>query len=238
MIKKQIKKFLIKNRWQLKKISIPNTYTNEPPTQEEVNILHKCKGIFHLGAHRGGEAEIYDWFQKKVIWIEANPKIFEDLEIKIMQFINQSAYNYLISDKNDDNVKFNLSNNDQASSSIFNFGDLSSGKKSLWGDKNLQMTESINLPSISIDHFVKKEKIDIKNFDHWVLDLQGAELLALKGGIKSLEDCNSILIEVSTGDVYKNGAKWDDIKDYLNKKNFKECWSPKEIHSSVLFVKY
>ena len=121
MIKKQIKKFLIKNRWQLKKISIPNTYTNEPPTQEEVNILHKCKGIFHLGAHRGGEAEIYDWFQKKVIWIEANPKIFEDLEIKIMQFINQSAYNYLISDKNDDNVKFNLSNNDQVSSSIFNF---------------------------------------------------------------------------------------------------------------------
>ena len=53
-----------------------------------------------------------------------------------------------------------------------------------------------------------------------------------------IEDCNSILIEVSTGDVYKNGAKWDDIKDYLNKKNFKECWSPKEIHSSVLFVKY
>ena len=79
--------------------------------------------------------------------------------------------------------------------------------------------------------------IDIKKFNHWVVDLQGAELLALKGGEKSLENCNSILIEVSTGEVYKNGAKWIDIKNYLNGKNFKECWLPKKTHSSVLFVK-
>ena len=38
---------------------------------------------------------------KKVIWIEANPIIFEDLKLKIMQFVNQSAYNYLITDKNE-----------------------------------------------------------------------------------------------------------------------------------------
>ena len=61
--------------------------------------------------------------------IEANPTIFEDLKVKIMQFVNQSAYNYLITDKNENNVRFNLSNNDQASSSVFDFGDLSSGKK-------------------------------------------------------------------------------------------------------------
>lgn len=237
MIKKQIKNFLIKNGWQLKKIIKSNSYTNEAPSLEEINKLYNCDGVLHLGAHRGGEAEIYDWFQKKVIWIEANPIIFEDLKIKIMQFVNQSAYNYLISDKNEENVKFNLSNNDHASSSIFDFGDLSSGNKSLWKNKKLHMTSSINLNSISIDSFVLKEKIDIKKFNHWVVDLQGAELLALKGGEKSLENCNSIFIEVSTGEVYKNGAKWIDIKNYLNGKNFKECWLPKKTHSSVLFVK-
>ena len=237
MIKKQIKNLLLKNGWQLKKIIKSKSYTNEPPSLEELNILYNCKGIFHLGAHRGGEAEIYDWFQKKVIWIEANPIIFEDLNVKIMQFVNQSAYNYLITDKNEINVKFNLSNNDQASSSVFDFGDLSSGKKSFWKEKKLHMTESINLSSISVDSFVEKEKINIKDFNHWVIDLQGAELLALKGGNKSLDECNSILIEVSTGEVYKNGAKWNDIKNYLNRKNFKECWLPKKVHSSVLFIK-
>ena len=37
--------------------------------------------------------------------------------------------------------------------------------------------------------------------------------------------------------MLQNGAKWDDIKDYLNKKILKNV-GHKEIHSSVLFVKY
>ena len=41
----------------------------------------KSNGILHIGAHRGSEAPIYYWFGKDVIWIEANPKIYDDLKI-------------------------------------------------------------------------------------------------------------------------------------------------------------
>ena len=43
----------------------------------------------HFEAYRGQEAEICEWFRKKVIWKEANLKIFLDLTIKNKQFPNQ-----------------------------------------------------------------------------------------------------------------------------------------------------
>ena len=58
------------------------------------------------------------------------------------------------------------------------------------------MIDTIELKSITIDTFVKNNNIDIKNYNHWVIDIQGAELLALKGA-KDFQKCNSILIEVS-----------------------------------------
>ena len=59
------------------------------------------------------------------------------------------------------------------------------------------MIDTIELKSITIDTFVKNNNIDIKNYNHWVIDIQGAELLALKGAKESLKKCNSILIGVS-----------------------------------------
>ena len=43
-----------------------------------------------MGAHRGGEAAVYDWF--KTIWIEANPLIIKDLQDHIYQFPHQKLY--------------------------------------------------------------------------------------------------------------------------------------------------
>jgi len=29
--------------------------------------------MLQIGAHRGSEASVYEWFNKEVIWVEANP---------------------------------------------------------------------------------------------------------------------------------------------------------------------
>ena len=44
--------------------------------------MNESTGIIHLGAHRGTEVEIYNWFGKNVIWIEASPEIFEKFKRK------------------------------------------------------------------------------------------------------------------------------------------------------------
>ena len=237
MIKKLIKLLLSKNGWKIKKIIKSKNYSNEKPNLELINEVYNSTGIIHMGAHRGGEAPIYDWFQKKVIWIEANPKIFADLNQNIQEYYNQKAYNYLLSNVDNELKEFNISNNDGASSSIFKFGNLSIGNESQWKERNLKMVDVIKLKSISLDTFVVENKIDIELYNHWVLDLQGAELLVLNGAENSLKKCKSIFIEVSQGEVYKDGAQWNEIKSFLHKKNFKNSWNIEGNHTSVLFKK-
>ena len=41
------------------------------------------------------------------------------------------------------------------------------------------MLKTINLRP-KFDTLIKRNDINIKNYNHWILDLQGAELLALK----------------------------------------------------------
>ena len=79
MIKKIIKKVLKLFGWSLVKTSrrAPKEFVNQEPNIEEIKIIMKSKGVLHLGAHRGKEALIYNWFNKKVLWIEAIPEIYE-----------------------------------------------------------------------------------------------------------------------------------------------------------------
>jgi hypothetical protein len=99
------------------------------------------------------------------------------------------------------------------------------------------MLNSINLKSSRLDTLLQKNNIKPENYNHWILDLQGAELLALKGAEKSLDFCNSIYIEVSKVNVYSGGVHWDDIKQWLIKKNFQPLSEPTKDEEDILFVK-
>ena len=233
-----IKKIFYRFGWKIEKIYVQKEANITSPKLIELEILAKCNGILHLGAHRGGEAPIYDWFGKKVIWVEANPKIYFDLKINIEKYINQKSYCYLITDKTGENYDFNISNNDAASSSIYEFGELSVGNKNLWPNKKpLKFLNKINLKSITIDDLIEKNDIDIKLYDHWVMDLQGAELLALKGAKKSLTHCKSIFIEVSDGEVYKEGPNYKEIIKFLDANNLKPTDKIDSRHTNLLFLR-
>ena len=240
-MKKKIKNFtkslIRKFGWRLEKIRQNNFYNLEKPNLELINALINCSGVIHVGAHRGEEAPIYEWFGKKVLWFEANPYIFDDLEDNIYKYKYQKAYKALLLDDKKINVKFNLSNNDFASSSIYNFGKLSEGKDSIWPEKNLKMIKSINIKSNTFDNLVKEKNIEIKDYDHWVIDVQGSELLFLIGAEKSLSRCNSIYIEVSNDQIYQNGSKWTEVKNFLSKLDFKQITKMNSNHMDVLFVK-
>ena len=236
-IKKNIKLLLFKKNLKIKKIYIQKDYNQTAPRIELLQKMVKCSGILHLGAHRGSEAGVYEYFGKKVIWVEANPKIFLDLKINLKKYIFQKPYCQLLNNKDNILVNFNISNNDGASSSIFKFEKLSTGKKSIWKKKNLKMINSIKLKTLTLDTFIKINKIDIKKYNHWVVDVQGAELNVLEGSANNLKYCKSILIEVSKGDIYKNGSQWIDVLKFLKKNNFKPLWKIQNKHQDILFVR-
>jgi len=237
MFKLTLKKILKLFGWKLIKKQKNLYYNLITPNNNILDTLKNCKGILHIGAHRAQEAPIYNWFGKRVIWVEANPFIFDDLKDEIKKYSYQKAYLELLSNESCLIKNFFLSNNDYASSSIYEFGKLSEGPESLWPSKNLKMIKKIKLKTITFDDFVKKYKIDLTDFDHWVIDIQGAELNFLNGAIKNIHFCKSMLIEISKGDVYKKGSNWNDVKFFLEKNFFKAQSEPKSDHSDILFLK-
>jgi FkbM family methyltransferase len=193
------------------------------------SLILQSKGVLHIGAHRGHEAPFYANLLRNVIWIEAIPVIFDDLLKNIANFENQSAYLALLGEEDKDSKKMYLSSNDYASSSVFQFGqDMD--------HKNLSMQGEITLPMKRLDSLFGRQ--DLCDFKHWVIDVQGAEILVLNGAGSLLKNVNSLEIEVSTKSEYECGATWEPVKTLLNKYGLFPLWEPKEnSHEDILFVR-
>jgi len=75
---------------------------------------------------------------------------------------------------------------------------------------------AVKVPTITIDLFC--ERHNIKTIDLLKLDIQGGELLALKGAVNMLQKggINLIYSEVNFGDLYEGQAMFQDIAAYLN----------------------
>ena len=178
------------------------------------------KGVIHVGAHKGEEIGIYDELGiEDVIWVEANPKIFEVLKENIVKFKKQKAFNFLVSDVDDKEYVFYVTNNGESSSIL----ELDKHKIH---HPHIHVTETMNLTSKKLDSILTIADVNIKQFDFLNLDVQGAELLVLKGFSEGLKDIKYIYTEINTGEVYKNCAKVDELDEFLAQYNFER----KETH--------
>ena len=97
------------------------------------------------------------------------------------------------------------------------------------------MQNKISLKTIKLDSLILKNKLDITLYDHWVIDVQGAELEVLKGAKNSLKSCKSITVEVSTENFYKEGSSYNSLKEFLSTKNFMVKKDPTRNHEDVVF---
>jgi len=236
-MKSIIKKILRKLGWKLIKIRKPP----EPSPYGKLDIdvlkyMNRSTGILHLGAHRGSEAEVYNWFGKNVIWFEAHPETYSHLVENLYFYKNQIPVQALLTDKDNEKINFHVSNFDASCSSIYDFTENIKLSK-VWSDRNHKMIKLIKLNSKKLDTFFKFSNFKARDYDHWILDLQGAELLALKGAEKSLIYCKSIYIEVSIKKFYTKGVIWDELKNWLATKNFYPTRSPEKDEEDILFIK-
>jgi FkbM family methyltransferase len=192
-------------------------------------LIKNSKGILHVGAHYGQERNFYHAHGLKVIWIEAIPEVYAELKKNISEFNDQIAYLALLGNENLASVDFFISNNSGSSSSVFNIS-----KESKF--KSVSMQNKMQIPMIRLDKLLSS--IDLANYSHWIIDVQGAELLVLQGAGDLILQCKSITIEVSTSETYINGAKYSDLKDYLFSFGFTPLWEPNEgDHTDIPFVK-
>lgn len=208
---------------------VPVTSQEQFVSQIENEFIKKSQGVLHIGAHLGEEAERYSQYGAKVLWIEAIPSVFEKLEKNVRGFPNQVAVCALLGDTNNSTVNFNLASNDLASSSMFKFG------REL-GFSNIYMKSTITLQMTRLDSLFTPEAIKV--YDHWVIDVQGAELLVLIGAGDLLRHCKTLLVEVSTRQVYEGGVSWLQLERYLSDFGLIPLWQPRDFsHENIIFFR-
>jgi FkbM family methyltransferase len=188
---------------------IPTSQIFEKLSEKGINVT----GVFHVGAHECEELSFYNNLGVKnedIIWIDAiNSKVIEAKNRGI-----PNVYNALITDKDDEDTVFNVSNNVQ-SSSVLEFGTHSTEHP------HVVYVDKIEQKSITIDSFFDKNNIDGLKYNFWNFDIQGAELMALKGAVKQIKNANALYLEVNEKELYKNCALIAEIDEFLSQYNFK-----------------
>jgi FkbM family methyltransferase len=183
----------------------------------EYEFLKSAKGVIHVGASTGQERDIYAHFDLPVVWIEAIPEVYQELVKHLAKGrVTQWAYNYLITDKNNETYEFYVSNNLWSSSIFF-----------LKGHKNLHpMVEigySIPLLSCTLKRFFEIEEIDLDRYDTLILDVQGAELLVLQGLGDLVDKFKFIRCEAADFELYKDGCQLKDLDGFFKVRGYRRA---------------
>jgi FkbM family methyltransferase len=163
----------------------------------------QIKGILHVGAHECEELSDYERYipRNKILWVEAMP---DKVDISKSRYPNLLIENAVVSDV-EEIVKFNISNNGQ-SSSMLEFGLHSTFHP------HVHYVNSFEAQTKLLKNIICNYDI---NYNFLNLDIQGAELKALKGMEEYLPKVDYIYTEVNCDYVYKGCAIVTEIDEYL-----------------------
>lgn len=172
------------------------------------------KNVLHVGAHKGEESYLYVQLgATSLIWVEANKTLAEELKnSKIgVSMPSNTVICEVVGEKDGETVDFKISNNGQ-SSSILELGEHSQ----LFPDVVYCSSEHRQTKTIkTILAENNNPPIDFVN-----LDIQGAELLALKG-FGDFSNVKHIYTEINSREVYQGCALVGQIDEFLAPHGFK-----------------
>ncbi|HZS41104.1 MAG TPA: FkbM family methyltransferase [Polyangia bacterium] len=154
-------------------------------------------GVLHLGAHTGEEAEAYARAgAERVLWFEANPRVMPALERHLAAFPGQRAVHAAVSDADDRTVELTIASNGQSSSLL---------KMKRHRERYPDITEqgTVEVRTITVDTWLARDGQSPADYQLANLDLQGAELLALRGMRGCLPSLRWIYAEINFEELYQ-----------------------------------
>ena len=163
----------------------------------------KFNGILHVGAHECEELTAYEKYigRNKILWVEG----LEDKVAWAKQHIADVQIEHAVVSDKIETLVFNRSNNGQ-SSSILELGIHREHHPHVW------YVESVNVETKMLRDFMGNYDI---SYNFLNLDIQGAELKALKGMEEYLSNVDYIYSEVNSDYVYKGCALVGELDEYL-----------------------
>jgi len=179
------------------------------------NCIPHCnkpiKGILHVGAHECEEQDAYTKIGigiDKVIWIDAMSD-----KVEKYKHLGYNIFNLVISNTDDEDCNFNITNNGQSSSIL----ELDKHKVYY---PHIIVTQTLKMKTSRLDTFINNNGVNMNNYNFVNLDIQGVELRALKGLGEYINNIDYVYTEVNRETLYENNDLITDIDDYLGKYGF------------------
>lgn len=173
------------------------------------------RGVIHIGAHKAEELEGYVSLGISTIaWIEANPNKLGDLISRTATHPGSTVHWFAAHERDGEIVSLNIANNGE-SSSILELGTHKSEHP------HIHYVGKVNVPARTIDTFLKASGFDPLVFDFVNIDIQGAELMALRGMREHLKNVKYFYLEVNERPLYEGCALIQEIDEFLSEFSFK-----------------
>jgi FkbM family methyltransferase len=167
-------------------------------------------GVIHIGAHEAEEQNQYvelNWGH--MYWVEANPRLSKHLEESLNPKLN-TVINCAAWDVDKKIMTFNETTDTQSSS-------LLRLKKHSDYYPEIRSKAEYQVEARRIDCLFEKSG----DFTFANIDIQGAELQAIRGMGIILKSLDAIYSEVNRQELYENCANIGEIDEYLRKFKFK-----------------
>lgn len=190
-----------------------NDATSQPPMLDLPTLLMaygvKPRGAIHLGAHYGKEANEYlQMGMTRILFVEANPDLARALERRFEDTPGVTIAGCAITDA-DGPVVLRLASVDQSSSIL-------PMKRHLDLYSGITEVGSVAVPGYRLDTLMAERGLDAGAFNFMSIDIQGAELMALRGAEQTLRAIDAVNVEINFDELYEGCAQIEEIDEHLN----------------------
>lgn len=183
-------------------------YITLPKLVEKYGLAGKIKGIIHVGAHTGEEAEAYqECGVKKVVWVEPCQPALAALHMKIVQDGNSIILGCAFGERIETDVMRVAPANTGMSNSLLS----PHLHMTQFPDIVFNQTEVVMVFPMDTFAFLQVGRYNFLN-----MDVQGFEDRVLRGGKRTLQHIDYVYTEVNRAEVYRDCAKIEELDKMLH----------------------
>ncbi|HYT89850.1 MAG TPA: FkbM family methyltransferase [Gemmataceae bacterium] len=170
------------------------------------------RGVIHVGAHQGQEVAAYlARGLSNILLVEANPHWCEYLKRTFAAASAVRVCNCAVTDT-DGIIDLQMHTSRSGSTEPASIFLLKRFKEIV---KTLHTPESVRVPATRLDSLFQQHGFAMSDYNCLNIDVQGAELLAFRGGPKLLNQLDAVLTEVNLIEMYEGCPSAQDIQNFL-----------------------
>jgi FkbM family methyltransferase len=168
----------------------------------------RVRGVVHVGAHTCQELPLYRSLGiPKILFIEANPDICARIRRENASDPAVRIENFAISDANG-SLTLHIMSESQSSSIL----PLKHHKDYY---PEIHQIRDLVVPARRLDSMFGEMGLDPRDYNYLHLDIQGAELLALRGAASLMAHFDVVSTELNFDELYEGCALAEDLEDFL-----------------------